>query len=112
MRGKRSRETISDWHHRSDRGGAMARAVCPDVARARKQRVKFFDQYCSYVQINYNFGKDLVERAIRRVAWRNAEQSPQAMGGIRPAAVVTAVALRAAVSSYSGRRRMRSTRSR
>ena len=75
-----------------------------------KQRVKFFDQYRSYV-INYNFGKDLVER-LRRVAWRNVEQSPQAMGGIRPAAVVTAVALGPAVSSYSGRRRIRSTRSR
>ena len=28
-----------------------------------KQRVKFFDQYRSYV-INYNFGKDLVERYV------------------------------------------------
>ena len=28
-----------------------------------KQRVRFFDQYRSYV-INYNFGKDLVERFV------------------------------------------------
>ena len=34
--------------------------MSPDRA---KQRVKFFDQYRSYV-INYNFGKDLVERYV------------------------------------------------
>ena len=75
-----------------------------------KQRVKFFDQYRSYV-INYNFGKDLVERYVESRGG-TPNNPAQAMGGIRRAAVVTATALRAAVTSYSGRRRMRSTRSR
>ena len=34
-------------------------------ARPRAQRVRFFDQYRSYV-INYNLGKDLVRRYIER----------------------------------------------
>jgi len=36
------------------------------AARAR-QRVKFFDQYRSYV-INYNLGKDLVRQYVERHA--------------------------------------------
>ena len=42
------------------------------MPRARaEQRVKFFDQYRSYV-INYNLGKDLVRAFIERRAGRNA----------------------------------------
>ena len=42
------------------------------MPRARaEQRVKFFDQYRSYV-INYNLGKDLVRAFVERRAGRNA----------------------------------------
>ena len=60
------------------------------------QRVRFFDQYRSYV-INYNYGKDLVRRFIESRGG-TAGQSGEAMAGIREAAVVAAAAVRAAVS--------------
>ena len=45
-------------------GRRLARGVRAGVARPRaEQRVRFFDQYRSYV-INYNLGKDLVRRWI------------------------------------------------
>ena len=56
--------------------------------RAREQRVKFFDQYRSYV-INYNLGKDLVQ-AVRRAPRR--ERPGEALAGVPRAAVVAAVA--------------------
>ncbi len=43
-----------------------------EPARAR-QRVKFIDQYRSYV-INYNLGKDLVRNYVEGSAQGNAEQ--------------------------------------
>ena len=43
-----------------------------EPARAR-QRVKFFDQYRSYV-INYNLGKDLVRNYVEGRAQGNAER--------------------------------------
>ncbi len=43
-----------------------------EPARAR-QRVKFFDQYRSYV-INYNLGKDLVRNYVERHAEGNSEK--------------------------------------
>ena len=59
------------------------------------QRVRFFDQYRSYV-INYNYGKDLV-RDVHRVARRHRGQSREALAGVREAAVVAAPPVRPAV---------------
>ena len=61
------------------------------------QRVRFFDQYRSYV-INYNYGKDLV-RTLHRVARRHAGPRRSPLAGVREAAVVAAPALRPAVNA-------------
>ena len=55
------------------------------------QRVKFFDQYRSYV-INYNLGQGH-GATVHRVARRHGGQARQALGGIREAVVVSATAL-------------------
>ncbi len=56
-----------------------------------EQRVRFFDQYRSYV-INYNLGKDMVRRYIEsRGGTRRSRR--RALGRVREAAVVAAAAL-------------------
>lgn len=59
--GKIDAKTAADW---------LERYAMMPRARA-EQRVKFFDQYRSYV-INYNLGKDLVKAYIERRAGRDA----------------------------------------
>ena len=59
------------------------------------QRVRFFDQYRSYV-INYNFGKDMVRRYIESRGG-TPERIRRALAGVRTAAVVAAAAVRTAV---------------
>ena len=56
-----------------------------------EQRVRFIDQYRSYV-INYNLGKDMVAR-VHRGAGRRAVESGAALGGVRAAALVAAAAV-------------------
>ena len=56
-----------------------------------EQRVKFIDQYRSYV-INYNLGKDLIRAYIARKAGRAAVgRAP--VGRVHGAAVVAAAAV-------------------
>ena len=75
------------------RGSSATRLMPHDRAA---QRVRFFDQYRSYV-INYNFGKDLVRRFIESRGG-TADHPEQALAGVRDAAVVAAPALRPAVT--------------
>ena len=56
-----------------------------------EQRVRFFDQYRSYV-INYNLGKDLVRRYIESRGGTR-RQAGAALEGVREAAVVAAAAV-------------------
>ena len=66
------------------------------MPRARaEQRVKFFDQYRSYV-INYNLGKDLVRAFVERRA-RTRHRAEAEVERVRRAAVVAAAAERAEV---------------
>ena len=44
--------------------------MSPERAR---QRVRFFDQYRSYV-INYNLGKDLVKRHVEAIAGHDSDK--------------------------------------
>ena len=55
------------------------------------QRVRFFDQYRSYV-INYNLGKDMVRRYIESRGG-TPRQPGEALGGVREAALVAAAAI-------------------
>ena len=57
------------------------------------QRVRFFDQYRSYV-INYNLGKDLVRQYIESRGG-TPDRRRRALGGVREAALVAAPAVRA-----------------
>ena len=59
-----------------------------------KQRVRFIDQYRSYV-INYNLGKDMVRGFVERAA---DGRSGEAVGGVRAAPLVAAAAVGSAVS--------------
>jgi hypothetical protein len=61
--GKISAEQAAEW---------LTTYALMEPARAR-QRVKFFDQYRSYV-INYNLGKDLVRNYVEGRAQGNAER--------------------------------------
>jgi hypothetical protein len=61
--GKITAEQAADW---------LTTYALMEPARAR-QRVKFFDQYRSYV-INYNLGKDLVRNYVEGRAQGNAER--------------------------------------
>ena len=63
------------------------------------QRVRFFDQYRSYV-INYNLGKDMV-RQLHRVASGRGRKCAAALGGVHEAAVVPQAALDAQVGVES-----------
>ncbi len=55
-----------DGADRRQERGRLARTVRDDRrAPQAEQRVKFFDQYRSYV-INYNLGKDLVKTFVER----------------------------------------------
>ena len=56
-----------------------------------EQRVRFFDQYRSYV-INYNLGKDLVRAYVERMGGTR-RQTRRAVEDLRRAAVVAAVAV-------------------
>ena len=60
--GKITAEQAAEW---------LTTYALMEPARAR-QRVKFFDQYRSYV-INYNLGKDLVRDYVERRAQGDAE---------------------------------------
>ena len=53
------------------RRGDVAREVCDVPAARAEQRVRFIDQYRSYV-INYNLGKDLVRAYVEKQAGRDA----------------------------------------
>ena len=64
-----------------------------------EQRVRFFDQYRSYV-INYNLGKDLVRRFIEARAGTAASRSA-ALGRVRKAAVVAASPLHPPINRRS-----------
>ena len=66
------------------------------------QRVRFFDQYRSYV-INYNLGKDLVRRFIERQRRRRGQRGAP-VAGVREAAVVAAAALHAPVTRAANRK--------
>ena len=57
-----ARRYLNGYIKRGD-GGDLARTVRTDAADRAKQRVRFFDQYRSYV-INYNLGKDMVRQYI------------------------------------------------
>ena len=59
------------------------------------QRVRFFDQYRSYV-INYNLGKDLVRRFIESQAGAGGQRRAP-VGGVREAAVLAAPPLHSPV---------------
>ena len=56
------------------------------------QRVRFFDQYRSYV-INYNLGKDMVRRYIESRGG-TADNPGETLGGVRAAAVVPSASVR------------------
>ncbi len=58
-----------------------------------KQRVRFIDQYRSYV-INYNLGKDMVRRFVES---QSGGDPGEAMGGVREAPVVAQAAVGLAV---------------
>ena len=45
------------------KGAAAGSSATRSIAAARAQRVRFIDQYRSYV-INYNLGKDMVKRYV------------------------------------------------
>ena len=60
------------------------------------QRVRFFEQYRSYV-INYNYGKDLVRQFIEKRGG-TPDHPDEALAGVRDAVVVAAASLRVAVS--------------
>ena len=64
-----------------------------------KQRVRFIEQYRSYV-INYNLGKDMVRRFVESRGG-SRRQSVEAVGRVRKAALVAEAAVGFAVIASS-----------